>query len=134
MWDSFWEPIDPVAQDARGSLEPCGASDYSTGVGSRRVGRLGVFDELAKSFLCASGNLAHPRPLWTNPGVGGRPEGAWVNKVMVLTGYAWWFERYAPDADQLRAAQEAASQAKRGLWGEADAVAPWLWRKGVRKV
>jgi hypothetical protein len=27
-------------------------------------------------------------------------EGIWVNKVMVLTGYAWWFERYAPDEDQ----------------------------------
>ena len=34
-------------------------------------------------------------------------DGIWVNKVMVLTGYAWWFERYSLDEDQLRAAQEA---------------------------
>ena len=52
------------------------------------------------------------------------PEGTWVNKVMVLTGIAWWLERYAPDEDQLREAQEAAREAKRGLWSEADAVAP----------
>jgi hypothetical protein len=27
-------------------------------------------------------------------------KGVWANKVMVLTGYAWWFERYVPDEDQ----------------------------------
>ena len=58
-------------------------------------------------------------------------EGIWVNKVMVLTGCAWWFERYAPDEEQLREAQEAAREAKRGLWAEDGAVAPWDWRKGV---
>ena len=46
------------------------------------------------------------------------PEGIWVNKVMVLTGYAWWFERYAPDEGQLREAQEAAQEKKPGLWAE----------------
>ena len=62
------------------------------------------------------------------------PDGIWINKVMVLTGMAWWFENYAPDEDQLREAQEAAQVAKRGLWGEGDAVAPWVWRRGVRKL
>jgi len=57
-----------------------------------------------------------------------------VNKVMVLTGYAWWFERYAQDEVQLQDAQEAAQDAMRGLWIESMAVAPWEWRKGVRKV
>jgi micrococcal nuclease len=61
-------------------------------------------------------------------------QGVWVNKVMVLTGYAWWFERYAPDEDQLREAQESARAAKRGLWAEPMAVAPWDWRKGVRRI
>ena len=61
-------------------------------------------------------------------------EGIWVNNVMVLTGYAWWFERYAPDDDSLREAQEAAREGKRGLWVEADGVPPWEWRKGVRKL
>ena len=42
-------------------------------------------------------------------------EGIWVNKVMVVSGYAWWFERYAPDVDQLREAQEDVREGKRGL-------------------
>jgi len=59
------------------------------------------------------------------------PNGVWVNKVMVLTGMAWWFERYVPDSDQLRDAQAHAKEAKRGLWSERNAVAPWDWRAGV---
>ena len=58
----------------------------------------------------------------------------WVNQVMVLMGYAWWFERYAPDEVQLREAQEAAREQGLGLWAEADAVALWEWRQGVRKL
>ena len=61
-------------------------------------------------------------------------EGMWVNKVMVLTGMAWWFERYAPDDDSLKEAQETAKEKKLGLWGEPMAVAPWDWRQGVRKL
>jgi endonuclease YncB( thermonuclease family) len=61
-------------------------------------------------------------------------EGVWVNKVMMLTGYAWWIERYALDENQAREAQEAARKAKRRLWAEPMAVAPWEWRKGVRKL
>lgn len=61
-------------------------------------------------------------------------DGIWVNKVMVLMGYALWFDRYAPDEVQLREAQAAAQEAKRGLWGAGDTVAPWDWRKGVRKL
>ena len=63
-------------------------------------------------------------------------DGIWVNKVMVLTGMAWWYERYAPDEVQLREAQEDAREAKRGLWAEAMAVAPWDWRNwgnGVKR-
>ena len=59
-------------------------------------------------------------------------EGIWVDKVMVLTGYAWWFERYAPDDEQLWEAREVAREKKLGLWAEA--VAPWEWRKGLRKL
>ena len=61
-------------------------------------------------------------------------DGVWVNKVMALTGYAWWFEKYSPDEDQLREAQEDAKDAERGLWAEQTAVAPWDWRKDVRKL
>jgi len=53
---------------------------------------------------------------------------------MVLTGYAWWFVRYAPDEEHLLEAQEGAKEAKRGLWAEPEAVRPWDWRKGVRRL
>jgi endonuclease YncB( thermonuclease family) len=53
---------------------------------------------------------------------------------MVLTGYVFQFEKYAPDEGQLRESQEAAREAKRGLWAEPMAVAPWDWRKGIRKL
>ncbi len=62
------------------------------------------------------------------------PDGQWVNLLMVLTGYAWWVERYAPDEKQLREAQEDARRDKRGLWAEPMAVEPWLWRDWVRKL
>ena len=44
-------------------------------------------------------------------------DGIWVNKVMVLTGYSWWFERYALDEDSLREAQEAAREGQEGSVG-----------------
>jgi len=45
-------------------------------------------------------------------------DGQWVNKVMVLNGYAWWNEEDAPDEDQLKEAQKEAQEAKRGMWDE----------------
>ena len=50
------------------------------------------------------------------------PDGTWVNQVMVLSGMAWWYERYAPDEAQLRDAQEKSRERKLGLWGEDGAV------------
>ena len=52
-------------------------------------------------------------------------EDIWGNKVLVLIGYALWFERYAPDEVQLREAQEMANEKKLELWAEPMAVAPW---------
>ena len=48
-----------------------------------------------------------------------------VNLWLVRTGWAWWYERYAPDDTQLRDAQQAAQQAKLGLWADANPVPPW---------
>ncbi len=36
-----------------------------------------------------------------------------MNKVLVLMGMAWWFQRYAPHEDQLREAQDDAKEGKR---------------------
>lgn len=57
--------------------------------------------------------------------VAGRP----VNLALVQLGMAWWFQRYAPRATDLQAAEAQARAAKLGLWADADAQPPWEFRK-----
>jgi len=52
-----------------------------------------------------------------------------ANTDMVAKGYAWWYKQYAPKAADLEAWEKKAREAKRGLWSEPGAVAPWEWRK-----
>jgi micrococcal nuclease len=52
-----------------------------------------------------------------------------VNLELVEAGMAWWYSEYSPDDEQLAAAQEEARAAKRGLWADPGAVAPWEWTK-----
>ena len=59
-------------------------------------------------------------------------DGESVNLWLVRDGWAWWYERYAPDDTQLRDAQQEARQAGRGLWADPNPVPPWDWRRGKR--
>lgn len=52
-----------------------------------------------------------------------------VNQEMVRAGMAWWFRRYAPRDTELRELEERAREAGIGLWADADAIAPWNFRK-----
>ncbi len=52
-----------------------------------------------------------------------------VNQEMVRAGMAWWFRRYAPRDMELRELEERAREAGIGLWTDADAIAPWNFRK-----
>ena len=52
-----------------------------------------------------------------------------VNQEMVRAGMAWWFRRYAPRDQVLRELEEQAREAGLGLWADADATAPWNFRK-----
>ena len=47
-------------------------------------------------------------------------EGYDINASMVGDGFAWWYERYAPDSELLEGCQEEAQDASSGLW-ESDA-------------
>ena len=56
---------------------------------------------------------------------------AWL--AQVRAGMAWYFRRYAkeltPGRRQRYADMEAQAQAaRRGLWADAEPVAPWDWR------
>jgi endonuclease YncB( thermonuclease family) len=50
----------------------------------------------------------------------------------VRRGSAWVFRRYAPANSPLYALEQDARLARRGLWQDAAAVAPWEWRRNHR--
>lgn len=51
-----------------------------------------------------------------------------LNKQLVSAGLAWHFVRYSND-QSYSALEAQARKAKRGLWAESNAIAPWVWRK-----
>ncbi|HEX2532858.1 MAG TPA: thermonuclease family protein [Chitinophagaceae bacterium] len=58
-------------------------------------------------------------------------EGRNVNEAMLSAGLAWHYTQYSknPEWDALQA---EARKARRGLWQQKGAQAPWLWRKERR--
>ena len=56
-------------------------------------------------------------------------EGYDINASMVCAGYAWWYERYAPDSQVLNDCHVEAQQAPKGLWEDEDPMPPWEWRR-----
>lgn len=61
------------------------------------------------------------------------PDGRNLNRELVRSGFAWWYERYAPDDSQLKALELEAREARRGLWADPRPVPPWEWRRGARQ-
>jgi endonuclease YncB( thermonuclease family) len=55
-------------------------------------------------------------------------DGLDVNAEQVRSGYAWVFRRFGQDA-QLVALEAEAKAARRGLWRDPRAMAPWTWRE-----
>jgi endonuclease YncB( thermonuclease family) len=49
-------------------------------------------------------------------------------REQVRAGIAWVFTRYAPADSPLYALETEARTARRGLWSDPHAVAPWEWR------
>jgi micrococcal nuclease len=56
------------------------------------------------------------------------PDGSSLNTELVRAGLAWHYKRYSTDAS-LDALQSKARAAGRGLWADANPVAPWDFRK-----
>ena len=52
-----------------------------------------------------------------------------VNAESIRAGYAWWYRQYSKKYPQLGEYEAQARAAKRGLWTDPHAVAPWDWRK-----
>lgn len=51
-------------------------------------------------------------------------DGTNVSRELVMAGLAWWYRQYSKDAS-LEVLEEAARQAKRGLWADQNPVPPW---------
>ena len=62
-----------------------------------------------------------------------------ANHAQILAGMAWWYGYYADQqSEEDRARYQSAvneARARRvGLWQDADAIPPWAWRRGHRRV
>ena len=60
-----------------------------------------------------------------------------ANHAQILVGMAWWYFYYAgeqseEDRGRYKSAVMEARARKRGLWGDAEPVPPWAWRRGYR--
>ena len=55
-----------------------------------------------------------------------------ANKEQIKLGMAWAYRKYLHD-ESLLTIEEAARQAKVGLWADATPMAPWDYRHGVKK-
>ncbi|MBW7889937.1 MAG: thermonuclease family protein [Chitinophagaceae bacterium] len=60
------------------------------------------------------------------------PDGRNLNKELMRHGLAWHFKKYSTDEEYARLETQARNR-RIGLWSEPNPVAPWLWRKQMRK-
>ena len=55
-------------------------------------------------------------------------EGYNINASLVCAGFAWWYEKYAPENQLLEGCEKEAREAPKGLWEDDNPVPPWEWR------
>jgi micrococcal nuclease len=56
------------------------------------------------------------------------PDGKTLNHEITKAGFAWWFQKYAPEDKTLSNLEKEAKIAKLGLWFDAKPIAPWQYR------
>jgi endonuclease YncB( thermonuclease family) len=56
-------------------------------------------------------------------------EGVDANTEQVRRGMAWVYRKYTPMDSPLYAVEGEAKAARRGLWGDAEPMPPWDWRR-----
>lgn len=56
------------------------------------------------------------------------PDGRVLERELLAAGYAWQYRFFSADGD-LRALEEDARAARRGLWEDVHPLPPWGWRR-----
>lgn len=59
-------------------------------------------------------------------------EGKSLNKELLRAGLAWWYTKYAPNDEALKALEEKARLSKIGIWSMPNPQPPWDLRKKRR--
>jgi hypothetical protein len=112
---------------SNGIDEYCGDLTFAHEIG-HNLGAAHNREELTDDGEVSSGaySFSHGR---TVPGIfrtvmgytidGNEPQAAlFSSPELFCAGYAWWYERCAPDSKLLEGCQEEAQQAPKGLWAE----------------
>ena len=60
--------------------------------------------------------------------------GKYLNKEVVKSGNAWWYQQYAKNDIDLKDSMVYAKNNKLGLWQGNNIIAPWDWRRGERGI
>ncbi len=55
-------------------------------------------------------------------------DGKYISAEIIKNGLGWWYYHFSKDKN-LGVMQSEASKSKKGLWADANAIAPWEWRK-----
>lgn len=55
-----------------------------------------------------------------------------LNKLLVSSGYCWWYEKYAPKNAELKHLQQHARAKKLGLWQDKNQIPLWEFRARAR--
>ena len=58
-------------------------------------------------------------------------DGRQINREMLEEGHAWVYLEYLRD-ESLLTSEALARRKKLGLWGSAEVIPPWQWRKNLR--
>lgn len=61
------------------------------------------------------------------------PDGRDLGHELVREGLAWWYRQYAADDEVLRALEDEARRARRGLWADRSPQPPWEFRRQRRE-
>lgn len=60
-------------------------------------------------------------------------ENAHANEEMVKGGYAWVYRQYSQGFEQFIPLENAAKDAKIGLWADTQPTPPWQWRRANKR-